>query len=42
MAFQGLDYYGIDELFSEEERLVQNTVRGFVSDRIMPGIGKHW
>jgi glutaryl-CoA dehydrogenase len=42
MAFQGLDYYGIDELFSEEERLVRDTVRGFVSDRIMPGIGKHW
>jgi glutaryl-CoA dehydrogenase len=42
MAFQGLDYFGIDELFTEEERLVQATVRGFVSDRIMPTIGKHW
>jgi glutaryl-CoA dehydrogenase len=42
MAFRGLDYYGIDELFTEEERLVRDTVRDFVDARIMPGIGKHW
>ena len=42
MAFRGLDYYGIDELLSDEERLIRSTVRDFVSDRIMPSIGKHW
>ena len=42
MAFRGLDYYGIDELLTEEERLVRDTVRDFVDARIMPGIGKHW
>ena len=42
MAFHGLDYYGIDELYTDEERLIRNTVRDFVSDRVMPSIGKHW
>jgi glutaryl-CoA dehydrogenase len=42
MAYRELDYYGIDELYSEEERMVRNTVRQFVSDQIMPTIGKHF
>ena len=42
MAYAALDYYGIDELFTQEERLVRDTVREFVSARIMPGIGKHF
>jgi glutaryl-CoA dehydrogenase len=42
MAFRGLDYYGIDELFTDEERLVRDTVRDFVDRAIMPTIGKHW
>jgi glutaryl-CoA dehydrogenase len=42
MAYHGLDYYGIDELYTDEERLVRDTVRDFVSDRVMPTIGKHW
>ncbi|HTJ42240.1 MAG TPA: acyl-CoA dehydrogenase family protein [Kofleriaceae bacterium] len=42
MAFRGLDYYAIDELYSDEERLVRDTVRDFVDARIMPTIGKHW
>jgi len=42
MAFHALDYYGIDELFTDEERLVRDTVRAFVSDRILPTVGKHW
>ena len=36
MPFQGVDYYGIDELFSEEERIVRDTVRKFVGNRIVP------
>ncbi|MCE9580261.1 MAG: acyl-CoA dehydrogenase family protein [Deltaproteobacteria bacterium] len=42
MAFRGLDYYGIDELLTDEERLVRDTVRDFVDRAILPGIGKHW
>jgi glutaryl-CoA dehydrogenase len=41
-AYRGLDYYGIDELLTEEERLIRDTVRDFVSDKIVPTIGKHF
>jgi len=37
-----VDYYGIDEELSEEERLVRDNVRRFVSDRILPDIGRHY
>ena len=42
MAFVGLDYYGIDEDLSEEERLVQGNVRRFVDERVQPIIAKHF
>ncbi len=42
MAFHGLDYYAIDELYSEEERMARDTVRDFVSAEILPTIGKHF
>src|SRR5512146_152224 len=42
MAYAALDYYGIDELFTHEERMVRDTVRELVSTRVMPTIGKHW
>jgi glutaryl-CoA dehydrogenase len=42
MAYTALDYYGIDELFSHEERMVRDTVRELVSTRVMPQIGRHW
>jgi len=42
MAYAALDYYGIDELFTHEERMVRDTVRELVTSRIMPQIGKHW
>ncbi len=42
MAFQGLDYYGVDGLYTEEERMIRSTVRDFVSARVMPTIGKHF
>ncbi len=41
-SYQGLDYYGIDELLTTEERMVRDTVREMVSSKIMPGIGKHF
>ena len=40
MAFRGVDYYGIDELLSDEERLVRDTVRAFVDEKVMPRIGR--
>ncbi len=33
---QGVDYYGLDELFTEEQRRIRRTVRAFVDERIMP------
>jgi len=42
MAYAALDYYGTDELFTQEERMVRDTVRELVSSRVMPQIGKHW
>ena len=41
-SYRGLDYYGIDELYSEEERAIRDTVRDFVSAEIVPIIGKHF
>src|SRR5688572_18072240 len=42
MPYAGLDYYGIDELFTHEERMVRDTVRELVTQRVMPVIGKHF
>ncbi len=39
--FQGLDFYNIDSLLAEEERQVRDTVRAWVSDRILPIIETH-
>jgi glutaryl-CoA dehydrogenase len=36
MAFNGVDYFLIDSLFSEEERLVRRSVRQFVEERVTP------
>ncbi len=36
------DYYNLDELFSEEERLVRETVRDFVDKEVIPIIEKHY
>src|SRR5262245_3754206 len=42
MAYRGVDYYGIDELLSDEERMVRDTVRAFVDEQVMPRIGLHF
>ncbi len=34
--FPGVDYLEIDSLLSEEERMVRDTVRSFVDERVMP------
>jgi glutaryl-CoA dehydrogenase len=42
MSFQGLDYLNLDELYSEEELLLRDTIRGFVDDEVMPIIEEHY
>ncbi|HTK70788.1 MAG TPA: acyl-CoA dehydrogenase family protein [Candidatus Eisenbacteria bacterium] len=39
--FDGVDFLGIDGLFSDEEILVRDSVRRFVQDRVLPVIEKH-
>ncbi|MDQ6643913.1 MAG: acyl-CoA dehydrogenase family protein [Chloroflexota bacterium] len=36
------DLYNIDHLLSEEERMVRDTVRKFVGERVLPVIGEHF
>jgi len=40
MAFEGVDFYDVDSLLSEEERAVRDTVRRFVDDEVLPVIGE--
>ncbi|HXU72198.1 MAG TPA: acyl-CoA dehydrogenase family protein, partial [Polyangia bacterium] len=42
MPFSGLDYFAVDELLSDDERLVRDTFRRFVDDELMPIVGKHF
>jgi glutaryl-CoA dehydrogenase len=42
MAFSGVDFYRIDDLLSDEERMVRDTVRRFVDERVVPIIDKHF
>src|SRR5215467_9980831 len=36
------DLYNLDALLSEEERMVRDTVRKFVNERVLPIIGEHF
>ncbi|MCI0657521.1 MAG: acyl-CoA dehydrogenase family protein [Acidobacteria bacterium] len=40
--FKALDYYQVDSLLTEEERLIRDTIRSFVSERVIPRIEKHY
>ena len=42
MAFRGVDFYRIDDLLTDEERMVRDTVRRFVDERVIPIIDKHF
>ena len=39
MSFEGVDFYRLDGLLSEEERAVRDTVRAWVDEHLMPVIG---
>ncbi|MGZ3440967.1 MAG: acyl-CoA dehydrogenase family protein, partial [Polyangia bacterium] len=42
MPFSGLDYFNLDELLTDDERLVRDTFRRFVDDELMPIVAKHF
>jgi len=39
--FEALDFYGMDDLLSDEQRLVRDTVRQFVGEKCLPIIDDH-
>ncbi len=39
--FEGVDFYNIDAHLSDEERMVRDLVRGWVSERVLPIIEDH-
>ena len=41
-SFQGLDYADIESLFSDEEKMIRDTVRAFVTDEVLPVIEHHF
>jgi len=42
MSFRGTDFYHLDDLFSDEEKLVRDTVRDFVDTEYLPHIKEYW
>jgi len=42
MSFEGVDFYDIDGLLSEEERAVRDMVRDWVDEELMPVINEHY
>ncbi len=39
--FRGVDYYGIDELLTEEQRMTRDAVRDWVEGKFLPIVGQH-
>ena len=42
MSFEGVDFYDIDGLLTEEERAVRDMVRDWVDEEVMPIINRHY
>jgi hypothetical protein len=38
--FQGVDYYDLDALLTEEQRMIRDTVREWVDDNLLPVINE--
>ena len=38
--FEGIDFFNVDSLLTEEERMIRDTIREWVEDRVMPIIGE--
>ncbi len=41
-SFKGVDYYNLDELLTEEEKLVRSSVREFTESEVIPVIEEHY
>ena len=39
-SFEGVDFYDVDSLLSDEERMIRDTVREWVDDKVIPLIGE--
>ncbi len=42
MNFKGVDYYDLEEEFTPQEKLIRNTFRKFVEEKVMPRIPHLW
>jgi glutaryl-CoA dehydrogenase len=42
MPFKAVDFYRIDDMLNDEERIIRDTVRRFVDDRVIPIIDEHF
>ena len=42
MSYEAPDFFGIDDLLTEDERMIRDTVRDWVSERVIPAIGDHY
>lgn len=42
MTFAGLDFYGLDEELTEEERMVRSQVRRMIEEEALPTIAQHY
>jgi glutaryl-CoA dehydrogenase len=42
MAYQALDFLRFDDVLSEEEIIIRDTVRKFIDKEVIPIIGEHW
>ncbi len=42
MAYQGVDYYHLDELLTDEEKLIRDSVREWVNSKVIPIIEEHF
>ncbi len=40
--YRGVDFYRLDDLLSEEEKMVRGTVRSFVGERVIPEADRHF
>jgi glutaryl-CoA dehydrogenase len=41
-AYDGVDFYRIDDLLSDEEKAIRDTVRAWVDERVVPIIERHY
>lgn len=42
MAYEGYDFLHLDNMFTDEEKMIRDTVRQFTTKEIMPVISKHY